>query len=292
MVAPVDTVAVRLSKYQRRLRLQTAVAAALIAEVTTFSAVKFSESALSRSWWGTVFGAVFLSTILVAGLLLALARGRIEWQADLLTRYLARNEGGTFSDNGAPLNLDMSIGTAASEVPGLSAETPTPGTIFYGLSLVATFVAGGLLATYMWLPLFVGPEKIQDRTKVVLVGLPVSVYFESNQAVVPVSAHAMLGALARSVAPIPTVSLLVEGHADSDYGSEYNLELSRRRAEAVKELLVASGLDAQRIVIAAYGETRPRAPEGLLSGKAQNRRVDISVMQSRPGAPEIHRAPE
>ena len=291
MATPIDTVAVRLSKYQRRLRLQAAVAAALIAEVTMFSAVKFSEGALARSWWGTIIGALFLSTILLAGAFLALARGRIEWQADLLARYLPRTDGGMSSASGATLGLDMSIETAATKVHGLSPDTPGPGSRFYFVSLVATIVAGGLLWAYVWLPLFVSPEKVEEKSKVVVVGLPVSVHFEADRALVPVSAHAMVGALARSVAPMPTVSLLLEGHADSDYGSDYNLELSRRRADAVKDLLIASGLAAHRIVVVGYGETRPQTPEGSLSGKAQNRRVDISVVQSQPGVPELHRAP-
>ena len=292
MSTSVDTVAVRFSKYQRSLRLHAAVAAALIAEVTVFSAVKFSEGALARSWWATVIGALFLSTNLLAGLFLALARGRIEWQADLLARYLPRNDGGMSSAAGATLDLDMSIETAASKVNGLSASSPSPGTGFYALSLLATIGAGGLLVAYMWLPLFVSPEKAEEKPKVVVVGLPVSVHFETDRSTVPISAHAMIGALARTVAPVPAVSLLLEGHADSDHGSDYNLELSRRRADAVKDLLVANGLDGQRIVVVGYGETQPRSPEGSLSGKAQNRRVDISVVQSRPGVPEFHRAPQ
>ena len=292
MSTPADTVAVRLAKYQRRLRLQAAVAAALIAEMTTFSAVKFSEGVLARSWWPTVIGAVFLSTILLAGFLLALARGRIEWQADLLARYLPRKEGGLSSDSGAKLAPDIAIDTAASLVPGLSARTPSPGTLFYGLSLVGTFFAGLLLAAYVWLPLFNFPERVEEEPKVVVVGLPVSVYFEVDRAVVPVSSHAMLAALARTVAPIAGLWLLLEGHADSDLGSDYNLELSRRRAEAVRDLLVAHGLDVKRIVVVGHGETRPQATESSLVGKTQNRRVEIRVMQSRPGVPELHRAPQ
>ncbi|MWA00611.1 OmpA family protein [Actinomadura sp. LD22] len=74
----------------------------------------------------------------------------------------------------------------------------------------------------------------------------------------------------------------VSGHTDAVGSPPYNLDLSRRRAEAVKaELAKALGGTALRIDAKGYGETRPIAPNSVggkddPSGRAKNRRVDIS----------------
>src|SRR6266478_1852219 len=130
-----DTVSVRLSKYQRRLRLQTIVAATLLAEVTVFSAVKFAEGGGTRSSSSVILGPVFLSVVILAGVLLALARGRTEWQADLLVRYLSRTEGGLASSTGAKLNPDLSIQEAALVDGKISTSSPGAGNTPYVLAL-------------------------------------------------------------------------------------------------------------------------------------------------------------
>ena len=69
-------------------------------------------------------------------------------------------------------------------------------------------------------------------------------------------------------------TIRVEGHTDSRGGDDYNLDLSRRRAEAVRRFLAdEGGLDAGRILIRGYGETQPAADNGKDSGRQKNRRV-------------------
>ncbi|HEY3169655.1 MAG TPA: OmpA family protein, partial [Thermoanaerobaculia bacterium] len=69
--------------------------------------------------------------------------------------------------------------------------------------------------------------------------------------------------------------VLVEGHTDSDGTSEYNLKLSRLRADSVRSVLVAGGVSPDRIESQGYGETRPIATNATAAGKAQNRRVEL-----------------
>jgi outer membrane protein OmpA-like peptidoglycan-associated protein len=70
--------------------------------------------------------------------------------------------------------------------------------------------------------------------------------------------------------------LAIEGHTDSDGDDTYNLDLSRRRAAAVKTVLVESfGVDSGRLSTEGFGETRPAADNGTPEGRQQNRRVEL-----------------
>ena len=76
--------------------------------------------------------------------------------------------------------------------------------------------------------------------------------------------------------------MLVEGHTDSSGGDEYNLKLSRLRAEAVRSVLVAGGVSPERVESQGYGKTRPVASNATAEGKAQNRRVEIVLQGAAP----------
>jgi outer membrane protein OmpA-like peptidoglycan-associated protein len=71
--------------------------------------------------------------------------------------------------------------------------------------------------------------------------------------------------------------LLVIGHTDSTGPESYNQELSRARAQAVRDALVTYGVDAGRIRAEGRGESEPRADNGSEAGRAANRRVEILI---------------
>jgi outer membrane protein OmpA-like peptidoglycan-associated protein len=73
----------------------------------------------------------------------------------------------------------------------------------------------------------------------------------------------------------PDWHVTVEGHTDSTSTPAHNLDLSARRAAAVKAYLVAAGIDAGRIATSGFGQDRPVADNGTALGRAQNRRVEI-----------------
>jgi outer membrane protein OmpA-like peptidoglycan-associated protein len=271
-----ETVVERLAKYQRRLRLQGVLAAALLAEVTLFTAVKLGEKEAAQLL-PLALGPSFLTAVIVTGLLLAIARGSIEWQADLLARSLDRNSGGTAPQGVAKLEPDWNLASAAAAVPGVSRRWPRLERLCYVLAILVLLVAAVILLGYVWLPPILSPRSKDEIARPEVVGLPVEVYFNVDSVSIPQSMDSEIRAIGHRVAPLRDVKLSVEGHADSDYTSDYNLELSRLRAEAVKAILVEGGLDPARITIVGYGETMPRGPERSPSGKAQNRRVDIHL---------------
>jgi len=73
-------------------------------------------------------------------------------------------------------------------------------------------------------------------------------------------------------------SITVDGYTDSTGPEEYNLQLSQRRAEAVKEALVSFGVDPDLITVHGYGESNPVASNDTREGRQQNRRAEITVV--------------
>ena len=75
----------------------------------------------------------------------------------------------------------------------------------------------------------------------------------------------------------PNTTAVVEGNTDNKGTEKYNQKLSERRAAAVKDVLVKSGIDASRLTTVGYGETRPVASNDTEEGRQKNRRVSIVV---------------
>jgi OOP family OmpA-OmpF porin len=73
----------------------------------------------------------------------------------------------------------------------------------------------------------------------------------------------------------PSMRVAVEGHTDAIGTDAYNQGLSERRANAVRNHMIAQGLSPDRITTRGLGETQPLASNDTEEGRAQNRRVDI-----------------
>jgi outer membrane protein OmpA-like peptidoglycan-associated protein len=76
----------------------------------------------------------------------------------------------------------------------------------------------------------------------------------------------------------PEKKIRIEGHTDSTGSSESNIQISQRRADAVLTALVSLGVDAERITSAGMGQDFPIATNETAEGKAQNRRVDVILL--------------
>jgi len=87
-----------------------------------------------------------------------------------------------------------------------------------------------------------------------------------------------LNAFAEKLRDYPQATLLVKGYVSSLSNSPENIELSSDRAFAVKELLVARGIAAERIIAQGMGNLEPIASNATALGRRQNRRVEIEVL--------------
>ena len=74
----------------------------------------------------------------------------------------------------------------------------------------------------------------------------------------------------------------VIGHTDDVGDDDYNQELSEQRAQAMRDYLVATGLDPTKIVTRGAGEKTPIASNRTDEGRAENRRVEVLVTPSSP----------
>jgi peptidoglycan-associated lipoprotein len=75
----------------------------------------------------------------------------------------------------------------------------------------------------------------------------------------------------------PGISIIVEGHCDERGSDAYNLALGEKRALAVREYLVSTGVSPSRIHTISYGEERPVDPAGNEAAWSKNRRVEFKV---------------
>ena len=108
------------------------------------------------------------------------------------------------------------------------------------------------------------------------VTLLADVFFAYDEAKLTARAHEELAALVPRLTATGARSLIVTGHTDSDGTTAHNDDLSLRRARAVAAELTAA-LPAVTIVTAGRGESEPVADNASPEGRAQNRRVTISL---------------
>jgi outer membrane protein OmpA-like peptidoglycan-associated protein len=117
-----------------------------------------------------------------------------------------------------------------------------------------------------------------------MLSLSVPILFDSNRDELRPETRKAVGDLADSLLRTGIRRVRVEGHTDS-YGSrDYNVELSRRRAEAVARELAAHGFAEGAIVRQAWGFEYPAAPNETPDGRALNRRVTIVVLPTELAA--------
>jgi outer membrane protein OmpA-like peptidoglycan-associated protein len=96
------------------------------------------------------------------------------------------------------------------------------------------------------------------------------VFFDVNSSTIKPGGYAELDRVANVLAQYPQTMIRVEGHTDQTGSEQYNLQLSERRANAVKNALTQKGIDAARITPVGMGECCP-----VSSDNAANRRVSM-----------------
>lgn len=114
-------------------------------------------------------------------------------------------------------------------------------------------------------------ERLENEGKVDLYGI----YFDTDKATLKSESEATLNQVLGLLKSKPDLRLEIGGHTDSQAGDAYNLDLSKRRAQAVVKWLTDKGIAATRLVAQGFGESRPVADNESAAGRALNRRVEI-----------------
>jgi outer membrane protein OmpA-like peptidoglycan-associated protein len=103
-----------------------------------------------------------------------------------------------------------------------------------------------------------------------------SIYFSFNSDVIRDESQPTIKYIAEVLRRHPDWKLQVNGHTDGVGGDQFNLDLSKRRAAAVKTALVKQyEINADRLVTSGYGKSQPKDTNDTLEGRARNRRVEL-----------------
>jgi outer membrane protein OmpA-like peptidoglycan-associated protein len=112
-----------------------------------------------------------------------------------------------------------------------------------------------------------------------------SQFFDFDKSEVKSQFYPRLESAAQIIKDNPQIArVTIAGHADAKGSDAYNLELGRKRAEAVKALLVKYGAQPERLVVESFGKSAPIADNSTEEGRAQNRRVEFHVGDVPPEA--------
>jgi outer membrane protein OmpA-like peptidoglycan-associated protein len=170
------------------------------------------------------------------------------------------------SANAASASIDQGLGSVS---PSGSREVCPPATMQYSIAAVG---AGGSRTASTAVTVTPPPPKVVER-------LTVRVNFDLDKAIIRPPDDAELQRAVAFVKKYPGYKLSIEGHTDSLASEEYNQGLSLRRATAVRDYLVKSGVsEVSRMTVVGRGESNPIADNGTPEGRFQNRRVEILIL--------------
>jgi outer membrane protein OmpA-like peptidoglycan-associated protein len=123
---------------------------------------------------------------------------------------------------------------------------------------------------------------VQREGDLLALTLKGDVTFDVNSDTIRPGLYNELDRVANILVRYPETSILVEGHTDSTGSEAYNQQLSERRANSVKRLLLERGVAEYRITAVGHGESRPVATNADSAGRQMNRRVEIRINPNAP----------
>ncbi len=122
-----------------------------------------------------------------------------------------------------------------------------------------------------------GVSVTRDGDNIVL-NMPGNITFQTNSSNLNASFHEVLNSVTLVLKEYEKTLIEVAGHTDSTGDAAYNHGLSEQRAYSVGKYLIGQGIGQQRVLTIGYGETRPIASNDTAAGRAQNRRVELTLI--------------
>ena len=103
------------------------------------------------------------------------------------------------------------------------------------------------------------------------------IFFETASDKLKIASLVQLDELSEILKRYPEANLTIEGHTDEVGKDDYNMTLSQKRTESVKNYLMGKGIFESRLAAIGYGETKPIADNNTSAGRAKNRRVELKT---------------
>ena len=119
--------------------------------------------------------------------------------------------------------------------------------------------------------------EVDRRGDDIVLNMPSSVTFGFDSSELTMSARNALNDVASILTQYTDTRVNIAGHTDSTGNADYNQRLSERRAESVGNYLAQAGVSRNRLYMTGYGPSQPVASNATEEGRAQNRRVEITL---------------
>lgn len=117
------------------------------------------------------------------------------------------------------------------------------------------------------------PEEIKQFS-----GVIEGIYFDVNKDTIKPKSRKKLNQAADVLTRFPEIRLEISGHTDNQGKHAYNMDLSRRRAESVRDYLVRKGIDESRVKTVGVGPDQPIESNDNKAGRAKNRRIEFRIL--------------
>jgi outer membrane protein OmpA-like peptidoglycan-associated protein len=106
-----------------------------------------------------------------------------------------------------------------------------------------------------------------------------NIFFDFDKAVLNAESMPELNRITEFLTKNGNIKISISGHSDSSGPEEYNMVLSQRRAQSVRNYFTSNGVDPGRIDVKFYGESQPIDTNGTIEGRRKNRRVVFTIVE-------------
>lgn len=161
-----------------------------------------------------------------------------------------------------------SVATTAPDTPSSTAAAAAPATPAPSVTTAAPEAKPAQASAPAAAPVAKPADSIADVAKLV--------YFDYDSSAIKPEFRAVIEAHARFMQSNPARSVTIAGHADERGGTEYNLALGQRRADAVRQMLVLLGVNSSQIETISFGKEKPAVRGSNEAAWSKNRRAEIT----------------
>lgn len=125
-----------------------------------------------------------------------------------------------------------------------------------------------------------GVQVVESDDSIRLI-MPGNITFKTDSADINSSFYPVLNSVAKVLNKYSNSTVMVSGHTDSTGAADYNLALSKSRAQSVAAYLQGQGVKSSRFEVMGMGSSNPIASNSDAAGRAQNRRVEIKIIPNK-----------